>query len=82
MKKFLSALKYVVLIILAVALVLVVLDRFGISVLASYAQTVLPYSVMVYALLNVINGIFFEKKKFGEVIFNIAVIISLWALCL
>jgi hypothetical protein len=82
MKKFLISCRYIVLTVITAAVISVVLFKLGITILYSYAAMVLPYAVIVYALLDVLSGIVAEKKKFGEFIFDIAVVLTIWALCL
>jgi hypothetical protein len=82
MKKLLISCRYIVLTVITAAVISVVLSKLGISILYSYAAMVLPYAVIVYALLDVLTGIFAEKKKFGEFVYDIAVVLTVWALCL
>lgn len=82
MKKFLVSCRYIALIVIAAAVISVVLFKFGVSILHSYAVMVLPYAVIAYAALNIFAGIFTEKRKFGEMVYDAAVVLTIWALCL
>ena len=82
MKKLLVYLRYIALIVIVLAIFSILLNKLSISVLYGYALLVLPYAVIAYAALDILSGIFKEKKKFREYIFNIAVIITLWLLCM